>query len=203
MSDDYNRVYTLRYMCRCDHEFNGDSYPTIISRPVVVAGQVSNGIGGGIPRLPQGTFFDGNLWADNSSVLPFRQRVLSIRYTGTYMVEKCWLCFGNGFSGTNDVRQLFFYNFTTNRTDCVVSSIDGANSKLAAFKRLYMDINTAHLETKAFNSMPSHDHTLTNIIIEYKSHIDNEEEYIQIWTADDFYGVRDNLDGKLYHHGRY
>lgn len=198
---DYKRVYSTKgylYFVYRDaiYEFNGDSYPTIISRPVAVAGQIANGIGGGIPRLPQGTFFDGSLWADDSRLFFHLGR----EYYQFDIQERTWwrsagFALGNEFSGTNDVRQLFFYNFTTNRTDCVVSSIDGANSKLAAFKRLYMDINTAHLETKAFNSMPSHDHTLTNIIIEYKTHIDNEEEYIQIWTADDFYGVRDNLDG--------
>jgi hypothetical protein len=151
------------------YEFDGDSYPKIISRPVVLNGQSSNGVFGGIS-------FSGERWvltSDANFLYVYNYSGLVAYYYVYNFETKTWwkksgMLKGDVSSVSEiDVRYIPFFN--RQGMFNFISIFSGANDYLFSMQ-LGRTQGTVlpFFVTKAYNSNPSETGSLTEVLLEVK-----------------------------------
>jgi len=150
------------------YEFSGNDAPRVISRPVVINGNNSNSIIGGLPKtVTNDGEFDGNIYSDSSHLYFYTDR----DYYRFDIFERSWWHMpgfqsGNSYTSTNDVLQLPYWNTLTEELNVLVSSLKSGNEQIYAFNRLSSQVDSAYFITKAFNISPSQQMSLTNVVLQ-------------------------------------
>jgi len=151
------------------YEFDGDGYPKIVSRPVVLNGQSSNGIFGGIS-------FSGEAWvlASNANFLYVYNYTGLVAYYYVYNFEtKTWwkksgMLKGNISSASEiDIKYIPFFN--RQGMFNFISIFSAANDYLFSMQ-LGCTQGTVlpFFITKAFNTNPSETGSLTEVVLSIK-----------------------------------
>ena len=176
------------------YEFNGNDQPRIVSRPVILNNQSSNGVMGGID-------FSGANWV----LTALAEELYMFDHTGAtayyYMFEfetKTWWKF-SGFTATN-ISAASTFNFmyipSYDRQELfnVISENDTQDYYYS--KQLGCTQGTAHpfMITKAFNSYPSETGSLTDVVLQVKGvstyTADITVQYSLTDDADDFIDIK-------------
>lgn len=172
ISTEYSTTSKAETPLRADiYEFDGSSMPKVISRPVITNGGSVNGVFGGIYNESL-TY----IVADENFLYVYDRDHVNTEDEDTYyyaydMEQKTWWKF-SGFNEKNltvsdDFRVI--YVPTSNRSMChaVVSNKDTGYTFIFDVMGAASN-NVPYLITKAFNTAPSEDGTLTAIILQVK-----------------------------------
>ncbi|MFA7663006.1 MAG: hypothetical protein WCX88_03775, partial [Patescibacteria group bacterium] len=206
------------------YEFNGSDYPKVISRPVTVHGQNSNGIACGI--VPES---DSNLWALNCDkdylyYYDTYHTVGSDETADTYVylyyykfdiqARTWWKYTGYSIARATsaDVVEAFYLP-QPDRSGMYALYASTISSTRTYRLLTNMGMNTEtmpFLVTKAYNTKPSETATLTNIIIMFKgstadiisdfkvyySLTESDDDFVELWSSDgyDFSGDVETID---------
>jgi len=152
------------------YSFDGNSQPRIISRPIIVNGQSTNGIAGGIPAV-------GSYWAlasDNEYVYLYQSDQTPDGHYRYSQETKTWWYF-SGVTKTDvgtaeNINTLFVPSYSKAMMFNFVS-INSATVPTWFFTtELSVTQSTTYpyVITKAFNTSPSEDGTLTALILQLK-----------------------------------
>ena len=165
------------------YEFNGDSQPRIISRPVMQSGKYQNGIGGGISV--DTTYYSLSATADylslyrisNDTDVPYNYRFvfetrtwwkysmvfganLPSPYTSEYLYPL--------FAPTFDLKEMFYF-YNQYRANDVDWAFCFSTTPVVLATTLY-----PFFITKAFNTIPSAKGTLSDMILEIQGEEDEQ-----------------------------
>jgi len=152
------------------YSFNGNSQPRIISRPVVLNGQLTNGVFGGIS-------FSGTDWAlasDNEYVYLYQSDTTPINYYRYAQETKTWWKMSgitNTQAGTAEtINVLFVPSWSKSYMFSFVSINSAATPTWFFTTELGLTQSTVYpyIVTKAYNTNPSEDGTLTALILQLK-----------------------------------
>jgi len=157
------------------YEFNGSSFPTVISKPIIEAGQITNGMLGSIDMYKQNGMT--HLSADSTYVYVYKKAYNynliqdNLMYVFDIKTRTWWK--RNSFSykiGYNDALMdvIYFPSINKDATYSITNNIVSKNFDL------YDDIgiigsNSSYIITKAFSSLPTDKETLTAIIFQLKA----------------------------------
>lgn len=153
------------------YEFNGSSYPKLISHPETVNGNISNGMYGGVEPIPT-TF---SLASDNDHLYVYNSTIALHDDNRYYIYDtqsKSWWHM-TGFSKNNSNLSVAFKvkYLTLDSTDGMISVIS-SNTTAGVFDLYavmgHKGLYSPFIVTKAFNSNPSELGTLTSIILQVR-----------------------------------
>lgn len=206
------------------YEFNGSDYPKIISRPVIIHGQNSNGVACGIVPVS-----DSNLWAltcdkdylyyyDTYHTVGSGETADTYIYLYYYKFDikaRTWWKY-TGFSiarATSNDSVESFYLPQPDRSGmyALYASTISATSVYRVLTNMGMNTEVnPYLVTKAYNTKPSETATLTNIIIlfrgstsaitgdfkVYYSLTERDDDFEELWSENgyDFSGDVEMID---------
>lgn len=188
------------------YEFNGESAPEIISRPVYINGNLVNGILGGIDLALNFSVSDWVLESDTNNLYVYtKQANPSIYYRFNYETRTWWKHSGwskDNFSLTDNLFVRLVPRFDN---DNVIPFIwtepeSGENSFAYIVRKGIYGItqgsNYPYVVTKSYQTSPSQVGTLTSIILAVKSEKDktadievsfdtseNSTEFTRIWSV--------------------
>lgn len=203
------------------YEFNGSDAPRVISRPTFNNGSVSNNIYGSIAPTMIETFpADGTqnyrcaLSADSSYLYLYQTgfRIgagyLVSDKTNYYMyniIERSWW-YMSGINiayavGSTDFRSLFLPRHSKSGMTNIISDITNNMWGFQCPLGVMNDTNgEPYLITKAFNTIPSEDGTLTGIVLSVKSiatatagivisysTTDDADDFVECWSDSDYH----------------
>ena len=152
------------------YSFDGNSHPRIISRPVILNGQSSNGVFGGVA-------FSGSDWAlasDNEYVYLYQSDATPINYYRYAQETKTWWKLSgitNTQAGTAEtINVLFVPSYSKAYMFSFVSINSAATPTWFFTTELGLTQGTVYpyIVTKAYNTNPSEDGTLTALILQLK-----------------------------------
>jgi hypothetical protein len=181
------------------YAFDGDNHPRVMSRPIIVNSQTTNGVLGGID-------FSGNNWV----LTALSEELYMYDHTGAtpyyYMFEfetKTWWKF-SGFTATNigaasTFNFMYVPSYSKQELFALISEDDTQDVYYS--KQLGCTQGTAYpfMVTKAFNSYPSETGSLTEVVLQvkgvatYKADVtvqysltDDASDFATIKTYDDY-----------------
>lgn len=206
------------------YEFNGSDYPKIISRPVTIHGQNSNGVSCGI--IPES---DSNLWAlacdkdylyyyDTYHIVGSGETADDYIYLYYYKFDiqtRTWWKY-TGFSiartASTDIIEAFYIPQPDRSGMYAMYASTISTVKVYRLTtNMGLNIETMpYLVTKAFNTKPSETGTLTSIIIMFKGSLasitadfkvyysltESDDDFVELWSYDgyDFNGDVETID---------